>query len=437
MIASEVSLSQILEARERRAALQQSALREHGGPLLCFTMNLAGPIKRSPLADFAFLAGERMIAEKGFKARQHIRLCLPTGCEALYAFGLPAPALKAAAMALEDSLPVCRLFDLDVIGPDGIKLSRPEQRPCLVCGGPAAACGRSRAHGLSAVQEATHALLADFAMETLAAAARQALLEEVYLTPKPGLVDRANAGAHRDMDLDTFARSADALLPYFRKAVGIGLGEAAYAPAMASLRREGLWAEEAMLAATGGANTHKGLIYSLGLLLCGLGQSLGGQGENYILHAKRLASVGLEEALQKAKRAPQSHGERIYAQTGLLGARGEARAGFPTAVRAHEALRSFRLLFPESEARILALLSAMAELTDTNLLHRGGEEGLRFVQREARRILAIAPSLGPEALLNAVEAMDTACTGQGLSPGGSADMLALALFLDQVEGWMP
>ena len=431
----EVTLSQMLEARERRAALQQDTLAEYGGSLLCFTMNLAGPVKRSPLADFAFLAGERMIAARGWEPRQHIRLCRPTGCEAVYALDIPGPELKEAAISMEDAMPVGRLFDMDVIGPDGIKLSRKEQRPCLVCGGPAALCARSRTHGLSAVQAAAEALLADFAADTLAAAAHWSLLDEACLTPKPGLVDGANAGAHQDMDLYTFEKSAAALLPYFREAVRFGLENATYAPAMASLRQAGLEAEQTMLAATGGVNTHKGLIYSLGLLLCGLGQSLAGQGENYILHAKRLAGVGLEEALQNAKRAPQSHGERIYSQTGLLGARGEAAVGFPTAVKTHEALRAARKSLPENEARILALLSSMAELADTNLLHRGGEAGLKFVQGEARRILALEPDA--QRLLCAVRELDAACISRGLSPGGSADMLALALFLDRVEGWMP
>ena len=112
----EVSLNQILEARERRAALQRSTLSTYGGPLLCFTMNLAGPVKRSPLSDFAFLAGERMIQSRGFHVRQHIRLRQPTGMESIYALEADPQALKAAAMAMEESLPVGRLFDMDVIG---------------------------------------------------------------------------------------------------------------------------------------------------------------------------------------------------------------------------------------------------------------------------------------------------------------------------------
>lgn len=427
----EVSLNQILEARERRAALQRSTLSTYGGPLLCFTMNLAGPVKRSPLSDFAFLAGERMIQAQPFPVRQCIRLRQPTGMESIYALEADPQALKAAAMAMEESLPVGRLFDMDVIGPDGMKLPRLQPRPCLVCGGPAAPCARSRAHGLGAVQAATASLLEAFAADALGEAARDALLEEAHLTPKPGLIDQANNGAHRDMDLESFCRSAQALAPYFRQAVRIGLSHSASGPAMEALRPAGIAAEAAMLAATGGANTHKGLIYALGLLLCAMGQTLSGGGENYINHARQLANTGLPAELHRAKTAPSTHGERIYASRGVLGARGEAAAGFPHAVQALEALRRYRRGASETQARLLALVTSMAQLTDTNLLHRGGEAGLHLVQREARRILELPLNRLEEAL----QALDRLCIERNLSPGGSADMLALALFLDRVEGW--
>ena len=424
----EVSLNQILEARERRAALQRSTLSTYGGPLLCFTMNLAGPVKRSPLSDFAFLAGERMIQAQPFPVRQCIRLRQPTGMESIYALEADPQALKAAAMAMEESLPVGRLFDMDVIGLDGMKLPRPQPRPCLVCGGAAAPCARSRAHGLGAVRAATASLLA---ADALGEAARDALLEEARLTPKPGLIDLANNGAHKDMDLESFCRSAQALAPYFRQAVRIGLSHSASGPAMEALRPAGIAAEAAMLAATGGANTHKGLIYALGLLLCAMGQTLSGGGENYINHARQLANTGLPAELHRAKTAPSTHGERIYASRGVLGARGEAAAGFPHAVQALEALRRYRRGASETQARLLALVTSMAQLTDTNLLHRGGEAGLHLVQREARRILELPLNRLEEAL----QALDRLCIERNLSPGGSADMLALALFLDRVEGW--
>lgn len=98
--------------------------------------------------------------------------------------------------------------------------------------------------------------------------AYEALLAEVNATPKPGLVDRANAGAHTDMDHGTFLLSAEALRPWFREFARLGEASAPKAPeaVLPSLRPAGIAAEEAMFAATGGVNTHKGAIFSLGLL---------------------------------------------------------------------------------------------------------------------------------------------------------------------------
>ena len=97
-----------------------------------------------------------------------------------------------------------RLYDLDVLSPEGEKLSRPQSRRCLICGGPVTVCSRSRAHGLPAIRARTRDILADFAAGHLSALARQALEDEVDLTPKPGLVDRRNTGAHDDMDRPCF-----------------------------------------------------------------------------------------------------------------------------------------------------------------------------------------------------------------------------------------
>jgi len=178
---------------------------------------------------------------------------------------------EALAVELETARPAGRLLDLDVIGIDGEKLSRGTPRACLVCGGPAGPCARSRAHGLSAVREATESLLRDFAVSRLGELAVEALIFEVDLTPKPGLVDRRNSGAHRDMDRAMFHRSARALESYFRQAVLLGMERSDCMPA---LQAAGLAAEETMLAATGGVNTHKGAIFSMGILACAAGWSV-------------------------------------------------------------------------------------------------------------------------------------------------------------------
>lgn len=409
----EVTLEQVLAARDARAAAQRRLLAEYHAPLVGVNLNIAGPVKRSPLIDLTFRAALEELCRRLGGAVLHREVTLaPTGPEAILVCALPAPELKAIALALESARPVGRLLDLDVIGTDGVKLSRPEPRTCLVCGGPAGPCARSRAHGLPAVQAATQALLTDFAGECLAELAVSALKDEVDTTPKPGLVDRRNCGAHRDMDLPLFHRSADALAPYFRQAVALGLASAECMPA---LQQTGLAAEETMLAATGGVNTHKGAIYAFGLILAALGSHLA-RGGDVFCTAAALAANGLPPA-------GDTHGQAALLRYGAMGARGEAVAGFP------HARMACRVLGESQGDPLPALLTLLRTVEDTNLLHRGGPEGLHFVQQQAAAILAG----DREDRIPALERLDDACIRRNLSPGGSADLLALALLLHRTR----
>ena len=405
----EITLQEVLDARENRASSQKRLLAQYGKPLLGLTMNIAGPIKRSALGDFLFqqtlwelwdrIGGDILCQE---------RLDAATGLEAILVCGLPAEEVKALAVELETARPAGRLLDLDVIGIDGEKLSRGTPRRCLVCGGPAGPCARSRAHGLATVREATESLLRDFAVSRLGELAVEALIFEVDLTPKPGLVDRRNSGAHRDMDRAMFHRSARALESYFRQAVLLGMERSDCMPA---LQAAGLAAEETMLAATGGVNTHKGAVYGFGLLLAAMGSRLV-RGGDVFETAATLARAGLPPA-------EDTHGGRARRRYGAVGARGEALAGFPHVRRAQESMHAHGVNG--------ALLTLLAEVEDTNLLHRGGREGLRFVQEEAQKILAAHETAWPALL----ERLDDECVARNLSPGGSADLLAMALLIER------
>lgn len=406
----EITLQEVLAARDARAASQRRLLEAYGKPLLSVTMNIAGPVKRSGLIDFAFRdVLHRLRDVLGAALLRQELTDAPAGLEAILVCAIPAKELKRLALVQETCHPAARLYDLDVIDSDGQKLSRPQPRICLVCGGPVGPCSRSRAHGLPAVQDATQKLLRTLAADRLSEYAVEALLKEVELTPKPGLVDRRNSGAHTDMDLPLFHRSARVLQPYFRRAAELGLEGADCMPA---LQRAGREAETAMFTATGGVNTHKGAIYALGLVLAAQASALVRGGDAFKT-ASALAAAGIPPEAS-------SHGQRSCTRYGVSGARGEALAGFPHARKAAKILAE--------QGPLAALLTLLAEVGDTNLLHRGGCEGLRFVQESAADILA-----GPaEAYASRLEALDDACIQRDLSPGGSADLLALALLLDRI-----
>ncbi len=417
----------MLACRERRAFIQRDLIARHGLPVACFTMNIPGEVKRTPLIEFAFREGIRRFEAKLPAPLERMVSCEFTGCEAFFVFDLDACAIKKAAVETEESAAVARLYDIDVIDVTGEKLSRGEERRCIVCGAPVTACARSRAHGLDVLYERTDALLCAFAAKKLASLACDALIAEVNATPKPGLVDRNNSGAHKDMDIQSFYASAEAIRPYFERMAAIALAspDASARELMGKLREEGIIAERAMLEATCGANAHKGAIFSMGLLLAGAGIYL--KTERPALdEVMRLASFDMESALAQAAAAPVTNGERAFVKTGALGARGEAAQGFPTAREALAALEGFmKRGYHSEDAAALTLPVVMEKLGDTNLIHRGGEDGLAFAQKGAARINA----LPVEERFDALREMDDAFIEKNLSPGGCADVLSLALLM--------
>jgi len=418
-----VDLEQMLAARERRAAIQGRMLGGAGenACLVCLTLNIAGDIKRTPMTKMLFDRGVRELESLGVRVTDRRIIDEATGSEALWLLDEEGERVKPLLEAIEDSFPAARLYDFDLIMPGGAKLSRKEARKCLMCDAPAAECARSRRHGLAQIKKATDDLLAGACAETLAEAARDSLLDELRTTPKPGLVDMNNNGAHPDMDADMFERSADALLSYFEDAARMGLDGCG----MSALRRRGLQAESEMFAATGGVNTHKGLIYSMGLLLAGMGRCLREGGE-CTEHAAALAREDAEARLSSSKSGPSTNGGRAYSLYGARGATGEAASGFPGALYCLSRLERYRQSGRE-DAAALALCDSMKELEDTNLLNRGGPEGLGYVRDCAARISAMPP----EKRINELCGLDRELIYRGLSPGGSADMLALALLLER------
>lgn len=254
-----------------------------------------------------------------------------------------------------------------------------------------------------------------------------ALLTELKLHPKPGLVSPVDNGAHDDMNLTTFVCSLLALRSYFTAIADAGARGAAFD----GLQRLGIEAEKKMLAATGGMNTHRGAIFCLGFLAAAAGwrraRGLSLRGENLIETILRLWGDGIAEA---GREATDSHGARAIRRYGARGAREELLAGLPTLLGV--AVPSLQYALKQTAcpelASIQCLFAIMAELQDTNLLHRGGPEGLAFVQNAAHRFLAAGGVHAPDWRQRALD-LHADCIALHLSPGGAADCLAAAWFV--------
>ncbi|OXI24435.1 triphosphoribosyl-dephospho-CoA synthase MdcB [Burkholderia sp. AU15512] len=267
--------------------------------------------------------------------------------------------------------------------------------------------------------------------ERIADLAERSLVLEIETFPKPGLVSHVDTGSHTDMDAATFARSAAVLRPYFAELADAGARDAD----MAVLRKIGLRAEHAMLAATGGVNTHRGAIFGLGLLCAAAGRRAMPGAVPVGMTLGAFVSLRWGADILGGPRLPDSHGERASRRYGVGGARREAADGFTTvyAVGLPALRRTQRDLPGDPEAaRVDACFALIAALDDTNLLHRGGQAGLAFARATARAFAARGGVRARDWRLRAAAA-HRAFVARRLSPGGAADLLAMSVFIDALE----
>lgn len=267
----------------------------------------------------------------------------------------------------------------------------------------------------------------------LACQVLQALLDEVTLTPKPGLVDLRSRGAHKDLNWALMCHSACALQPVFQAMADAGaesIDDDALRQHIGAIGREG---EAVMMAATGGVNTHRGAIWALGLLVTAAAQ-LQERGDSLVPTAVAARAGALARLTDRdAPGETGNKGELACRQYHVGGARGQALAGFPHVLDVGlPALRSARARGNnETTARLNALMAIVASLDDTCVLSRGGAEALLAVQGGAALVLA-AGGAGTRQGTQALLALEAAMLALNVSPGGAADLLAATLFLDRL-----
>lgn len=261
----------------------------------------------------------------------------------------------------------------------------------------------------------------------LASSAVRSLIEEAELTPKPGLVDKDDSGSHSDMTFETMIKSAEALEPTFR-----GIAEASFKRDPSQELREEIAAigrrgEIEMLEATGGINTHKGAIWALGLLVSSIAMNPDVASMNKITFTAgelaRFSDRNLTEQM--------TNGNLAKARYGVNGAKGEAQQGFPHVLKvALPVLLASRIRgMEEGHCRINVLVALMASLDDTCILHRGGAEALNSTKSFAADIMT-SGGVSTKKGWKLLGQLDQSLRTYNASPGGSADLLAAALFLD-------
>lgn len=266
--------------------------------------------------------------------------------------------------------------------------------------------------------------------------ASMALQAELDTTPKPGLVDRNDNGAHRDMDHALMQRSIQALHPYFVRLAQLGFTDKQ--PCHDEIVNIGIEAEREMFKATGGVNTHKGALFSIGLAAV----ALAGEAFSRITQAEGCGTMAYNDVNSKqiqslsnsiaslARLFPDTngtHGSKAKANNILKGALDNAREGYTQLFKAWLPFYIDRIAEGDNYALHKTLLRIMCDLDDTNIVYRTSIETMKEVKTEAKQMLDTSRNIvNFEA---ALQAMNTDYIHRNISPGGSADMLSLVVFL--------
>lgn len=256
----------------------------------------------------------------------------------------------------------------------------------------------------------------------------KALIHEAALTPKPGLVDALDTGAHTDMDFTLFIESAFSFRDSFEAYYLAGYqNQNDPIHVFNTIRQIGIMAENKMFETTHNVNTHKGANFSFGIVLAAIGacDALQTPSLNDVVAYIKRMTCGLTSRELYNLEHFTTHGERMFKEYGILGIRGEVEHGFPLITDYALPYLKNHSEHPIKERLLGTLLVLMVHNDDSNILKRGGIDALDFAKHEASRILA----LSPVCFESEITLLNQQFIEKNLSPGGSADLLALTIFL--------
>jgi holo-ACP synthase/triphosphoribosyl-dephospho-CoA synthase len=454
----EITIIEMLEARDRRAQKQKELIEKFKLPVVSFTLNLAGNKKRSQIFDFIFNEALHSIEiSLGDSIRCSEVLIERTGNAAFWSVDEDIKSLKLEMISLESKNKISRLYDIDVIGSDGIPISRSDvdlpPRMCLVCNAaPYLECRRDRRHTIEDAVNKINEISIDYISSKLSLIAAFSLECELSTTPKPGLVDRCNSGSHSDMDYSLFKKSILSIIPFLKLEFQSALEIENKIELFKSMKRIGIEAESAMNEATCGINTHRGAFFSLSAVGCAICYSLNGEERVCDEDIKSFVSEFGRWAYSN-NRDRTSHGAEARERNFNYGIYNEIINSYPSVFELckkyhsdfcdKEILNDLHELFVDyyfdedmfekhiESTSLKILCTLLSEVNDSNIVYRGGEGDLELIHKRFKKIDESDCSI--KDLKRLMKEEDAFFISKHLSPGGTADLLALNLFVMTVK----
>lgn len=443
------NLEEFLLMREKRVEIQNEIIENFKNPILVLRANYPGEEKNSFVAKYIVEIMKNEVLEIFNSQIVYLqKIESIEGPTYIYSIKDLGKNIKKIAIEIEESHILGRCVDIDVFDNNGYLFSRKdfggEKRSCLLCSDMAFVCARTKKHTQKEIQIAIEKRLEKYLdsernkielVNTFSNLALKSVILEVSASPSFGLVSPHTKGSHEDMDFFTFIDSGFSLSSYLKKVISAGYSPLSVDLIFKKIRFMGKLAEDDMFLATNNVNTHKGMIFLMGITAALTAKA---KFENLSFNEipsliKEMCRDILKDFDNIHKKTSLTHGEKLYIRHGIVGVRGVVKNGLDIIFNGSIKIFENSLISGEhiNHAMIRTLLFLMSNLEDTTILHRHDIEILNFVKLKAKNLhLKFEKTSVNIKLLTEIE---NEFIKKKISPGGAADLLAITMFLHFIK----
>lgn len=447
-------ITEFLNDRDKRVSYQEQILKENEDKtLVTIRINYPGIEKSNYITDdivntvyndIQTYYGKYIVFKHKYKNKE--------GIIAHLLFDLDFVNVKKIMITMEEEHVLGRCLDIDVYIMKNKKvvgisrsdlLKRP--RKCFICDLDAKICSRAQTHRMEEIKTYFEEVYKEYKeiekkTENLSYDVSQiglkAMISEVSTFPSFGLVSPVSCGAHKDMDYYTFLDSALAITPYLKEMFKIGYTYHNPEYIFNAIRNTGKTCEEKMFEATNNINTHKGMIFLMGITIAAIGKAMyEDRGFNEIQSIiKNMVKCILDDFKDLDKKESLTHGEKLYLQYGFTGIRGQVKDGLCILFNNIIDKYSYSRL-KENDMYIQILIELMSKVEDSTIVYRHDINTLRKVQSDAKELLDLGGVFTDVGKKRCLE-LEKLYIKENISPGGCADLLAISILLLNVKKLM-